>query len=452
MAAPGDADYRAALALLSEHRPEAALPHILAAGAEAPADVDVMLLHGQIMVELQRFDEAEAIYRAGLALAPDRYQLISHLGVALFELDRFGEALELLRQAFRMAPQNGRVVANLGNFLDFAGSLDLALAAYDAALSLLPEDRDIRSNYGMALLRVGRLAEGWPHFEARRRIPDPIEATPVPRLPPLSTGPDLAGRRILLFHEQGLGDTLQMLRYAPLLAERGARIALRLPPPLAPLVAGMGGAAIELADEAGVEGFDFQCPMMGLPLVFGTVLETIPAEMPYLWPAPAAVERWRAAVAALPGPRIGLVWAGSPRGGLDRRRSMGFDRLAPLFEFPAGFVNLQIGPAGRHWAPPPGASALDPTALLGDFAETAALIANLDLVITVDTSVAHLAGALGAPIWMLSRFSSCWRWLMGRDDSPWYPSMRLFRQNAPGDWDGVVAQAAAALRGRYPGI
>ncbi len=447
MERPGAEAYRTALGLLTEHRPEEALPHVLTARAEAPEDVDIMLLHGQILVELQRFDEAEAIYRAGLALAPDRYQLISHLGVVLFEQDRFEEALALLRQAFRMAPQNGRVVANLANFLDFAGSLDMALAAYEAAMSLLPEDRDIRCNYGMALLRAGRLAEGWPLFEARRRIPDPIEATAVQRLPPLAEQPDLAGRRILLFHEQGLGDTLQMLRYVPLLTARGAELALRVPPPLAalvPLLPETGPGRVTLADDSGTEGFDFHCPMMGLPLVFGTVLETIPNGI-YLKPPDAARERWRAALAHLPGPRIGLVWGGSPRGGLDRRRSMPFEELRPLFDLKGSFINLQLGAPGAKWRPPPHAASLDPTASLGDFAETAALIANLDLVITVDTSVCHLAGAIGAPVWMLSRFSSCWRWLMGRQDSPWYQTMRIFRQSRPGDWAGVVAATVEAL-------
>ncbi|HVJ51938.1 MAG TPA: tetratricopeptide repeat protein [Aliidongia sp.] len=439
------ADYQVALALRLERRPDAALPHILAVRRAEPENIDGMLLHGQLLVELYRFEEAVAIYRAALALAPDRYQVVTHLGVALFELDQFDEALALLRQAFAMAPQNARVIANLGHFLDFAGSVDLAISAYEAALSVVPNDREILVNYGMALLRAGRLAEGWALFETRLRIPDPIETSGVPHLPPLTATPDLSGRRILLFHEQGFGDTLQMLRYIPLLAAHGAEIVLRMPPALKRLAARVGGT---LADDTGVTGYDFYCPMMSLPMVFGTVLETIPAEIPYLNAPEAEGETWRRRLAALPGPRIGLVWAGSPRGGLDRRRSMRFDRLAPLFALPASFVSLQLGEAGRGWAPPPGTAALDPTGELVDFADTAALVSALDLVITVDTSVAHLAGALGKPVWVLSRFSSCWRWLMGRADSPWYPTMRIFRQRLPGDWAGLIAEVEEALRER----
>jgi Flp pilus assembly protein TadD len=431
-----------ALALRALERPAEAFTHATAAREAAPDDVEIMLLTGQILVELHRFEAAATLYRHALERAPERYEILSHLGVACFELDRYDEALTLFRRAFALAPQDGRVVANLGNFLDFAGTLDLALAAYAAATSLRPDDLEIRCNHAMALLRAGRFEEGWPLFEARRRVRDPVEANGVPRLPPLSAALDLRGRRVLLFHEQGFGDSLQMLRYVPLLAARGAIILLRMPPPLARLA---GGVAEVLDDDARPDAIDYVCPMMSLPLVFGTVLETIPAETPYLHPPAAAVAAWRETLASLPRPRIGLVWAGSPRGGLDRRRSMDFDLLRPLFDLPGSFVNLQIGGSAGQWALPQTMPGIDPTGELTDFAETAALVANLDLVISVDTSVVHLAGGVGTPVWVMNRFSSCWRWLMGREDSPWYPGMRLFRQSHPGDWDGVVERVARAL-------
>jgi hypothetical protein len=418
---------------------------------EPSDEIEKLNQTGQTLAEQRRFAEAAAVFRDALGRAPERFDLMGNLGSVLVDLNEFGEALALFRQAFAMAPRNARVVANVGNFLDLAGALDEALVAYDAAQSLSPDDLEIRCNHAMTMLRAGRLREGWALYECRRTARDPIVGSSVPRLPPLGEDTDLTGRRILLFHEQGFGDSLQMLRYVPLLAARGATVLLRMPPALTRLaqtVAGVAAVVADNTDPAGLDdlGLDYTVPMMSLPLVFDTVLETIPAAIPYLRPPEDRIAAWRDIVAGLPRPRIGLVWAGSPGGGLDHRRSLGFDRLKPLFDTKASFVSLQIGTAASQWAPPPGFPALDPSAALTDFAETAALIANLDLVISADTSVVHLAGALGKPVWVLNRFSACWRWLNGRDDSPWYPSLRLFHQPRPGDWDPVVAAVAAALR------
>jgi Flp pilus assembly protein TadD len=434
-----------AAALLALDLPEAALVCAATARKSAPNDVDLLTLTGRILVKLERYEEAAARHEAALALAPERCDVMTNLGVALFELDRFGPALTLFRRAFALAPKDARVVANLGNFLDFAGTLDLALAAYEAAASLSPEDREIRSNHGMTLLRAGRLAEGWPLFESRRRQRDPVEAAGIARLPNPIDAIDLGGKRILVFHEQGFGDSLQFLRYIPMLAARGAEILVRMPPPLVRLAAGVAGVAQVLSDDSVPPGLDFFSPMMSLALCFGTTLESIPAAIPYLHPPEAARQRWQAAFAGMKQPRIGLVWAGSPRGGLDRRRSLPFETLRPLFDLPACFVSLQVGEAAAQWAPPPGVEVSNPVEHLNDFAETAALIAALDLVITVDTSVAHVAGAIGTPVWVLSRFSSCWRWLMQRNDSPWYPDLVLFRQSRPGDWPELVQRLVPAL-------
>jgi Flp pilus assembly protein TadD len=433
-----------AAALLALDHPELAEEHAVAALAADPDNPDLLSLDGKVLAKLERWQEAADRHRAALELAPGRPDLMTDLGIALFELDQFGPALALFRQAFQLAPTDARVVANLGNFLDFAGTLDLALAAYEAARSLSPDDREIRSNHGMVLLRAGRLAEGWTLFESRRRQRDPVEAAGIARLPAPLDGVDLKAKRILLFHEQGFGDSIQFLRYVPMLARRGAEILVRMPPELARLAAGTSGIASVLTDDQVPERLDFWSPMMSLALSFGTTLDTMPAPIRYPAP-PAALARWQAALARLPQPRIGLVWAGSPRGGLDRRRSMRFADLLPLFGARASFVSLQLGEAARHWAPPAGVRCLDPGTELDDFAETAALIAALDLVIAVDTAVAHVAGAVGTPIWVMSRFSSCWRWLTQRDDSPWYPTLTLFRQARPGDWAELVARVAAAL-------
>ena len=443
---PGQAAARQLLAeaLLMLDRPDEALA--IADEARAGGDsVGLMTLAGRILAKLERYEEAAAVQEQAYALAPERPDVITNLGVALFELDRFGPALELFRKAFRLAPQDARVVANLGNFLDFAGTLDLSLAAYEAAASLSPHDREIRSNHGMALLRAGRFEQGWPLFESRRRQRDPAEEAGIPLLPAPLGEVDLQGKRVLVFHEQGFGDSLQFLRYVPLLAARGAQVIVRMPPALKRLAESVAGAAEVISGYGVPPDLDFVSPLMSLARCFGTTLESVPLDVPYLHPPAASLARGQAAVADLPHPRIGLVWAGSPRGGLDRRRSLPFERILPLLARPAGFVSLQLGPAGAQWAPPSGCAALDPSGALVDFAETAGLVKALDLVITVDTSVAHVAGAIGTPVWVMSRFSSCWRWLMKREDSPWYPSLRVFRQAYPGDWAELVARVGAAL-------
>jgi hypothetical protein len=423
--------------------------HALAAGKfdEAlrllgePADAEAFNLAGLALGGLRRFDEAASALSSALRLAPTRFDLMSNLGSALVDLDRFGEALALFRQAHGIEPGNARIVANIANLLDFAGALDDAILAYETAHLLAPQDAEIGRNRSMALLRAGRLAEGWPLFEHRRRASDPSEAT-VPRLTDLAA---LAGKRVLLFHEQGFGDTLQMLRYAPLLADRGAEVLVRVPPPLARLAAAVPGVHAVIGEHEATGPLDFQAPLMSLPLIFGTDLGSIPASVPYLTADPAVSVLWAERLSVLPRPWVGLVWAGSPTGGLDHRRSMRFADMAPILAAPAGFVSLQIGPGAKDWAPPAGAAALDVTPWIGDFADTAALVSQLDLLITVDTAVAHLAGGLGRPVWVLDRFSSCWRWLTGRTDSPWYPSLRLLRQPAPGRWQQPVAEAVRLL-------
>lgn len=406
-----------------------------------PADAEALNLAGQALGGLRRYDQAAASFATALGLAPDRFDIMSNLGSVLVELDRFGEALALFRRAHALAPRNARIVANIANLLDFAGALDDAILGYRTARLLAPDDGEIQCNQAMTLLRAGRLAEGWPGFEHRRRVVDPAEA----HVPRLADPAALAGRRVLLFHEQGFGDTLQMLRYVPLLAAKGAEVLVRVPPPLARLTAAVPGVHAVLGEEDPTGPLDYQAPLMSLPLIFGTDLGSIPAAMPYLAADPVAGAVWARWLSGLPRPWVGLVWAGSPIGGLDRRRSMRFAELAPILAAPAGFVCLQMGPATAEWAPPPGAATFYAPPWIGDFADAAALVSQLDLLITVDTSVAHLAAGLGRPVWVLDRFSSCWRWLTGRGDSPWYPTLRLLRQPAPGEWGPPVAEAARLL-------
>ena len=446
----GDA-IAAAEGLLGQGDAEGALAIVDRALAGTPGQIDLLSQRAALLVDLRRFDAAIGQAEAILAESPDQLVALNALAVSLVELNRLGEAFAVFRRAFSLAPTNPRILANYANFLSYAGVHDAAVAAYEAASSLAPDDREIGVNRGISLLRLGQFPAGWQAFEQRRRHRDPLELEGVAALPPLSSAPSLARKRIVVFHEQGFGDSLQFLRYVPLLAARGAQVFLRMPPELRRIAATVAGCAGVIGTQEPIASVDFVLPMMSLPLVFATDLATIPSEVPYLKADAVAVAGWRAVLSSLPRPWIGLVWAGSPKGGLDHRRSLPFAAMAPIFDRAAGFVNLQLGEAGRQWIPPKHAATFDPTAALTDFADTAALLEVLDLVISVDTSTVHMAGALGRPVWVLDRFDSCWRWLSARDDSPWYPSLRLFRQPRHGDWPAVVAAATAALRQVYPG-
>src|SRR5476649_2395300 len=313
------------------------------------------------------------------------------------------------------------------------------------ALAIAPDDVEARVNAGICRLLQGDLQGGWRWYESRwRRLPLPDHA------PPQWCGDaPLAGKTILVYAEQGLGDTIQMCRYVALLAAQGADVVLRVQPALKALLSQLAGARMVLADGEPLPAFDYHCSLMSLPFAFDTSLATIPAGAPYLRADPARAAAWAQRLGAPAGRRIGLAWSGNRGHDRDGSRSIPLMQLRGLFGADAQFVSLQ-----------PELRAIDRIVLendqriashaaqLTDFAETAALIAQLDLVISVDTSVAHLAAAMGKPVWLLLAYAPDWRWLLERDDSPWYPTMRLFRQSVRGDWDGVVAEVAHALAAR----
>jgi hypothetical protein len=288
-------------------------------------------------------------------------------------------------------------------------------------------------------------------------MPDMAERARRFTHPPWLGDEKLAGKTILLHAEQGYGDTLQFCRYSALVAALGARVVLEAPWPLARLLASLDGVVKMVPRGDPLPPFDQHCPLMSLPLAFGTTLATVPAPA-QVRVAPERIDAWRQRLAGVPGLRVGLVWAGSARRtdpdarAIDRRRSITLAHFAPLATVQGvSFVSLQKDePARQTLAPPPGMTVIDVTTELNDFADTAALIGALDLVISVDTAVAHLAGTLGKPVWILTQFDSCWRWLVGRTDSPWYPSARLFRQPVLGDWDAVIGDVVTALSGFAP--
>jgi hypothetical protein len=371
--------------------------------------------------------------------------------MALASLGRTEAAIAQLHDATLRDPSRAGTWSNLGLLLKDDGRFDEALAAYDTALTLAPADARIRVNRVVALLRAGRWTEAWPDYEWRLMLAD--HAVRMPRLlPALSSLPDLTGRTIVAVHEDGFGDTLHFARYLPLLAERGARVIVSVPPPLHRVMRAVPGvAAIHDPDDA-LPDYDFYCPFFSLPRAFETTPETIPASTPWLHADPALTQLWNTRLPS-GAVRVGLVWAGQARPALDGfvtldgRRSLPLAMLAPFAAIPGVvFVSLQHGPeASQAATPPPGMTLFDPMPLVTDFADTAAIVANLDLVISVDTSAAHLAGGLGTPVFLLDRYDHCWRWLSGRADSPWYPAMRIFRQARIGEWAAVLELAVTAL-------
>ena len=401
---------------------------------------------GQVLLGRNRLAEAEASFRAALALQPGRAGAWTGLGTALLDQARGDEAEAAFRTALQAKPDLAAAHQGLGHVLYELDRLEASEASCRAAIACDPEHASAHHNLAHLLLVTGRFEEGWRHFEWRQALPTADRRGFVP---PRWQGETLDGRTLLIHAEQGLGDTLQFCRFVPLLAGK-ARLVFEVQPALKRLMASFAPVAEIVARGERVPDFDLHCPLMSLPGLLGTVLETIPAALPYLTVEPERAALWQDRLAALDGLRVGLVWAGGlrpERPDLDRvdaRRSMTLNRLAPLAGIPGvSFVSLQKGRAASQ---EPGPLALQefPEAL-EDFVDTAGLIDALDLVIGVDTSVPHLAGALGKPVWLMNRHDTCWRWLLDRDDSPWYPTLRQFRQRTRGDWDGVVADVAAAL-------
>ena len=344
---------------------------------------------------------------------------------------RLPEAIACFDAALDLRPDLHEAHSNRGIVLGRQGRLDEAETCFRQAIALSPDYADAHHHLAMALLTRGDFAAGWAEYEWRWQTPQMRHAAPI-FTQPQWRGEPLAGRTLLIHAEQGYGDTIQFCRYAALAAERGGCVILQVQPPLMRLLRTLPNVEVIAQGEA-PPPFDMHCPMLSLPLAFGTTRASVPAAIPYLHADPA---RSVAFAQRVPGVsrKIGVAWAGSSAHLADHRRSIPPDRLRPLLALEGfHFVSLQKD-ATRTGLP-----LTDLTVELTDFADTAALVANLDLVIAVDTAVAHLAAALGKPVWLLDRFDSCWRWLVGRSDTPWYPTMRLYRQPVPGDWDTVLA-------------
>lgn len=390
--------------------------------------------------------EAIAAFRQAVLLNPDLTEAHNNLGNTLLETGRFDEAVGAIREAIRFKPDLVDAHNNLSIALREMGSLDEAIASCREALNLNPDYAEAHDVLSSILLLKGDLAQGWVEYEWRWRLKD----FPSPRgkfSQPRWDGAALNGGTIFLHPEGGFGDVIQFVRYLPMVVDRGGTVVLECQKQMHPLLETPGIVKLISADEP-LPTFDVHCPLMSLPLVFGTRIDTIPATVPYLKANPSLIESWNARLGPRDGKlRVGLAWAGGVRFKLDRTRSLTLERLAPFGRVgDVRFFSLQKGPPGEQAkTPPAGLQLIDLGPDLKNFSDTAAVMSSMDLIISTDTSVAHLAGAMGLPIWVMLQFMPDWRWLLDREDSPWYPTMRLFRQKAWGDWPEVIERVAQAL-------
>jgi len=413
-----------------------------------PRHAPSLVLLAILALDAQNFPAAIEFCRLAIAIAPNNAEAHCNLGNAHHHQAKYLESLPHLRRSVRINPNRFEAQVSLGNTLRALGQLDEAIAAYRKATSLQPQSADAHNTLAMALLAKGDFGAGWQEYEFRWQTPQLFPARPQ-YAEPQWHGQAAPGKTLLIHDEQGFGDTLQFCRLASLAADRGLRVILTAAPALIALLKSLRGIDHLIPRGEPVPAFDLYCPMMSLPLALGITIDTIPAPIPYLHADPQIIADFRARLGPTTCKRIGLVWAGNPRKGqrlltlVDSRRSIDAALLAPLFEVPGlEFISLQKdGPAAPAHFP-----LIDLMPAIHDFAGTAALIANLDLVICVDTSVAHLAGALGKPVWLLDRYDHCWRWLNGRRDSPWYPNLRIYRQPRPHDWLSVIQQVAQDLQ------
>ncbi|HEY7944692.1 MAG TPA: DUF5672 family protein [Casimicrobiaceae bacterium] len=402
---------------------------------------------GVILYQRQDVAAALPLLQRSVEAVPAEPEFHNNLGLALAAGDREHEAVAAFRAALALEPGHAVAWNNLGLALQSVNDVAGAIGAFRRAIALQPGFAHAHWNLALALLLDGQYPEGWREYEWRLALPELGKGRHA-FAGPAWDGHAPEGRTLLLYAEQGLGDALQFARYVPLLSRAGARCIVHCAPALEPLLATLPGVDRVVSGEASLTPYDAHLPLLSLPRVCGTTLQTIPADLPCIAAPAATREAARAAVAATAGRfRVGLAWAGSKAHGNDRNRSCPLDALAPLFEIGGiAWFSLQQGEATRQGATTPSGERLAWLAADAPLAFTASLIAELDLVISVDTSIAHLAGALARPVWTMLPFAPDWRWLLGRDDSPWYPTMRLFRQPRPRDWNAVARRMAGELR------
>ncbi len=459
---------------LAAGKPQKAVEICRQAIARFPDDARIHYVLALALNDAQRFGEAIDAYKQAVRLNPGFFEAYNNLGALLNKSGRFDEAIQALTQAIRLRPDLAQLHGNLSNALRDNWKLEEAAAAAKKAVELNPDLAQAYTSLGAALLGLGRFDEairacnnaiqrkpdlpaahlnlasaelvlgnlerGWTEYEWRMRCPD---ALPPRRISlPAWDGTRIDGKTILLYSEQGFGDAIHFIRYMPMVAALGGRVVLECPAALLPLFRGSPGVERTVATGAALPGCDLQCALPSLPGMFKTTLGSIPAAKPYLAADAKTAESWRKRIAPSGDVlQVGLAWAGRAENRNDRNRSIRLEKFSPLANVTGvRFHSLQTNrPANAPFA------LSDWSDLLKDFAQTAGLIENLDLVISVDTAVAHLAGAMGKRVWLLLPFPPDWRWMLNRIDSPWYPTMRLFRQKDAGDWDAVIRRVAEEL-------
>jgi Flp pilus assembly protein TadD len=400
---------------------------------------------GITLHRLKRYHEALTSYDRAIAINPNDSAAYTNRGMTLHALDRYQESLISCKQAVNVTPGQPVFHNNLGNALQEMGQFEEALVCYDKATEISPDYAEAHWNAAVVRLTLGDLDRGWRQAESRwkhRGLGKEIRQFHQP----LWLGQPIGGQTILVYSEQGMGDIIQFCRYVPVLAERGAKVILEVDAVLTQLLSGLEGVSSCVTRHTPHPPFDVQCPILTLPLAFATQLKSIPATVPYLT-VPTGGRDWQKLLGPKTRPRIGIAWSGNPNHVHDRKRSVALEALLPLLDFDATFISLQKDVRASD-APilQQRNDILNYGPELTDFADTAALISCLDLVISVDTSVVHLAGALAKPVWVLIPYLPDWRWLLNREDSPWYPTARLFRQSAARDWKEVVANISLALQ------
>jgi tetratricopeptide (TPR) repeat protein len=465
---------------LVEAAPDAAEPRELLADVHLALGEAALAKAGHLHWKQQRHSRALALYERLSQLAPNNPSAWNGVGLALSCLGRHGEAEAPLRRSLQLRPDYpsalnnlalaraargdhreaialfGRALAidsrfaeghnNLGASLMAVGRYAEAAQSFARAAEVKPDYAGAHMNLGIARLTLGDFAGGWPEYAWRWKVAE----FPSPKRdfkPPRWNGEPLAGRTILLHAEQGVGDAIQFIRYAPVVAERGGQVIIEVPPEMMGLMRGFDPRFPVIPRRGPLPAFDLHCPLLSVPEVLGTDLTSIPTQVPYLSADAARRSAWRETLAALPGLKIGFAWAGNPKHKKDALRSVAASAFAPLLEVRGtSWVSLQVGGKAAELAALPAQRVFDAAPQLKDFADTAALIAELELVISVDTAIVHLAGALARPVWVLTPYCPDWRWMLARGDSPWYPTLRLFRQSAAEDWPPVFTALAEALR------
>jgi tetratricopeptide (TPR) repeat protein len=439
-------DYLVALcgALFAE-RPLDAIDHLSRAVHLGSQHAQAYSRLADLLIDAQKADDALRICDSGLTICGEDAAILSSRGRALGTLARCEEGLECLRKAEALRPRDLLTTHGLGSVLLALGRVAEARSYFERAGQLGPNSAEAHFSLALVLLLQGNYREGFLAYE--RRWGTRLFRRQKAFAQPVWDGMELQGRRILLHAEQGAGDTIQFVRYAEFVKARGGRVILLAPAPLSRLLSWLDCEAEIAASDSALPDFDVHCPLLSLPRLARTDEDSIPPPAHFAVPSPMK-QKWNETLGEKRGMRVGIVWAGTPSHLNDRNRSFACRLFAPLLEIPqAQWFSLQVGPAAAQLAEPGiQGKVRDLSPELTDYAETAAAVTQLDLVITADTSVAHLAGSLGTPVWMLTPFAPDWRWLLEREDSPWYPAMRLFRQATRGDWEGVVRAVAVALR------